>query len=78
MKTDDLVKALETKKVLGACLDVLEYESISFENIGEDEPEAFTKLKQMPNVILTPHIAGYSHEAYLKMAKILLEKLGII
>jgi D-3-phosphoglycerate dehydrogenase len=75
LKTADLVKALETKKVLGACLDVLEYESISFENIGEDEPEAFTKLKQMPNVILTPHIAGWTHESNKKMAEVLVEKI---
>jgi D-3-phosphoglycerate dehydrogenase len=75
LKTADLVDALETKKVLGACLDVLEYESISFEKIGEDEPETFTKLKQMPNVILTPHIAGWTHESNKKMAEVLVGKI---
>lgn len=71
-----LLYALEHHQVRGAGLDVLENERLGTYN--EVEKGNLEALFAHPNFILTPHIAGYSHEAYHKMAKILLEKLGII
>lgn len=76
LKTADLVEALKQKKVTGACLDVLEYEATSFENIDKSMlPEAFTYLINANNVILTPHIAGWTHESNYKMSLIVAEKM---
>jgi D-3-phosphoglycerate dehydrogenase len=58
---------------LGACLDVLEYEGLSFEAIQES-PD-FSLLARQKNVVLTPHIAGWTHESNEKMAKILFAKI---
>jgi D-3-phosphoglycerate dehydrogenase len=74
--TAALLYALEHHQVRGAGLDVLENERLDTYNAVEKGNLA--ALMTHPNFILTPHIAGYSHEAYHKMAKILLEKLGII
>lgn len=71
--TNDLINALKNKKIAGAALDVLENEKIS--NLTSSEKENMGFLTAQPNVIITPHIAGYSHEAFLRMAEILLEKL---
>lgn len=76
VNTDDIVSALEAGIIRGACLDVLENEKLS--TYSQAEKERFEKLLHMPNVILTPHIAGYSHEASIKMPRIVLEKLHII
>ena len=71
-----LLEALQQGQIRGAGLDVLENERLdSYSQAEKANLEAFMAL---PNFILTPHIAGYSHEAYYKMTKILLEKLGII
>ncbi len=76
LKTDDLVKNLKTGKIIGACLDVLEYETSSFENIPvENLPPSFKFLSEADNVILTPHIAGWTHESNRKMADVLVEKI---
>jgi D-3-phosphoglycerate dehydrogenase len=76
VNTADLVKNLKSGKVLGAGLDVLEYESPDFENLAvKDYPEPMQYLIQAPNVILTPHIAGLTKEADLKHAKVLAEKI---
>jgi D-3-phosphoglycerate dehydrogenase len=76
VRTSDLVEALESGKVRGACLDVLEYEKFSFEAIQSDQlPEAFRKLISMQNVILSPHIAGWTHESNRKMAEVLVQKI---
>ncbi|HTX87488.1 MAG TPA: NAD(P)-dependent oxidoreductase [Bacteroidales bacterium] len=75
VQTRDLVKALQTGKVLGAALDVLEYEDTSFESLSGSEPEELRFLKQAPNVILTPHIAGSSSESPFKMATVLVKKI---
>ena len=79
VKTDDLVKNLKSKKILGACLDVLECEEISFEAVspslrGQGEG-VFDYLKSSNKVILTSHIAGWSFESSEKMARILAEKI---
>jgi D-3-phosphoglycerate dehydrogenase len=76
LNTSDLVNHLKSGKVKGACLDVLEYENISFENIDSNKiPEPMRYLIQSENVILTPHIAGWTHESNYKMGKIIAEKI---
>jgi D-3-phosphoglycerate dehydrogenase len=76
LRTADLVNLLESGKVKGACLDVLEYESISFESIDDkDLPEAYRYLVQSDKVILSPHIAGWTHESNYKMSRIIAEKM---
>ncbi len=71
-----LVKALKNKTILGACLDVLEYENKSFEKIDTNKlPEDFNYLIKANNVILSPHVAGWSKESYLKLSSFLAEKI---
>lgn len=78
--TSDLVAALINKKVLGACLDVLEYEKLSFENLFENKnlPEAFQYLIQAENVLLSPHIAGWTVESKVKLAETIVQKVSAI
>ena len=75
--TDDLVDALQNGKVLGAGLDVLEYEKASFEDFFSDGqmPESFKYLLEADNVILTPHIAGWTLESKEKLAQIIVNKI---
>ncbi|MCA6421657.1 MAG: hydroxyacid dehydrogenase [Flavobacterium sp.] len=75
--TDDLVLALQSGKILGAGLDVLEYEKISFENlfIETERPKAFDYLLQAENVLLTPHIAGWTYESHEKLAQVIVDKI---
>jgi D-3-phosphoglycerate dehydrogenase len=75
--TDDLVRALESGQILGAGLDVLEYEKLSFENlfIDSEKPEAYKYLLQADNVILTPHIAGWTYESHQKLAQTIVDKI---
>lgn len=80
--TNDLVSALKTGKILGAGLDVLEYEKASFENLfknnDENMPEAFRYLIQAQNVILTPHVAGWTVESKEKLAQTIVDKIKAI
>jgi D-3-phosphoglycerate dehydrogenase len=78
--TDDVVEALKTGKILGAALDVLEYEKLSFENLFLDieKPEAFLYLLKAENVLLTPHIAGWTHESHEKLAQIIVDKIKAV
>jgi D-3-phosphoglycerate dehydrogenase / 2-oxoglutarate reductase len=76
LNTADLVRNLKSGKVAGACLDVLEYEVTSFENIDITElPEPFQYLVQSDKVILSPHIAGWTMESNEKIARVLAEKI---
>lgn len=77
IKTEDLVSALKTNKVLGAGLDVLEYEKSSFENMftGNGLPEAFEYLTRSDNVLLTPHVAGWTVESKIKLAQTIVDKI---
>lgn len=75
--TDDLVAALQSGKILGAGLDVLEYEKLSFENlfIDSEKPAAFEYLLQAENVLLSPHIAGWTFESHAKLAQVIVDKI---
>ena len=75
--TDDLVTALENNKILGACLDVLEYEKASFENFftNDNLPKAFQYLINSDKTLLSPHIAGWTVESKYKLAKTILDKI---
>lgn len=76
VSTADLVKGLKNKTVLGACLDVLEYETKSFETINSKElPKDFNYLTRSENVILSPHTAGWTKESYVKLASFLADKI---
>jgi D-3-phosphoglycerate dehydrogenase len=74
LKTADLIEALKSGKVAGACLDVHEAESPSFGGLNFED-ENLKILKEMPNVILTSHIAGWTHESNRKMAEYLVRKI---
>jgi D-3-phosphoglycerate dehydrogenase len=75
--TADLVSALQSGKVLGAGLDVLEYEKLSFETLFQESttPEAFQYLLNAKNVILTPHIAGWTFESHERLAQVIVDKI---
>lgn len=74
--TKDLVEALKTNQVLGAGLDVLEYEKSSFENLFTNHmPEAFHYLIHAENVILSPHVAGWTIESKQKLAQTIVDKI---
>ena len=75
--TKDLVKGLQNGKILGAGLDVLEHESSSFNSIFLEKkiPELIKYLINDENVILSPHVAGWTYESYEKLSKIILGKI---
>ena len=74
--TKDLVNAMKMGKVLGAALDVLEFEKSSFEKlIVSDLPEEFQYLIQAENVVLAPHIAGWTHQSKVKLAEFIRDKI---
>lgn len=75
--TNHLTEALKQGKILGAGLDVLEYEKSSFENLFENNnlPEAFEYLINADNVILSPHVAGWTVESKKKLAETIVSKI---
>jgi D-3-phosphoglycerate dehydrogenase len=83
--TKDLVEALKSGKILGAGLDVLEYEKLSFETLfkvpvaersqGAEMPQEFKELLAMDNVLLSPHIAGWTVESKVKLAQVIVDKI---
>jgi D-3-phosphoglycerate dehydrogenase len=75
VNTKNLVKALENKKIKGACLDVLEYEKTSFENLSKDGLSSDMQyLMNAQNTILSPHVAGWTEESNVKIAEVILNK----
>jgi D-3-phosphoglycerate dehydrogenase len=77
--TKDLVEALKSGKILGAGLDVLEYEKASFENLFASDiiPEAFQYLIEAENVLLSPHVAGWTIESKIKLAQTIVDKIKV-
>ena len=75
INTKHLIEALKSGKISGAGLDVLENENL--ESYSTEEKEQLNWLMNRPDVVLTPHIAGYSHEAFMNMAKVLIQKLNL-
>lgn len=75
--TKDLAAALKSGKIIGAGLDVLEYEKTSFENIfnSKETPEAFQYLIHAENVLLSPHVAGWTVESKEKLAQTIVDKI---
>ena len=74
IKTSALVNALKSGKIKGACLDVLEYEKTSFENL-ETKNEDLEYLLNSEKTIITPHIAGWTHESKIKLAQVIVDKI---
>ncbi|WP_026451779.1 2-hydroxyacid dehydrogenase [Aequorivita capsosiphonis] len=75
--TTDLVSALKSRKILGAGLDVLEFEKLSFETLFDSDnlPGSLKELFTMDNVILSPHVAGWTVESKEKLARVIAEKI---
>lgn len=74
--TKDLVEALQAGKILGAGLDVLEFEKLSFESLFTSKiPSELKQLFQMDNVLLSPHIAGWTVESNIKLAEVIADKI---
>jgi len=73
VNTTGLIRALEEGHVSGACLDV--YENEKPHSFSSEEHQLFDRLYAMDNVVLTPHVAGWTHESLLKIAEVLLEKI---
>jgi D-3-phosphoglycerate dehydrogenase len=76
--TKAVVNALNNNKLLGACLDVLEFEKNSFENLFSDAQKLsseFSQLLASDKVILSPHVGGWTVESYYKLSSVLLSKI---
>ncbi len=77
--TKDLVLGLKSGKILGAGLDVLEYEKSSFENLFSKNlmPDAFKYLITAENVLLSPHVGGWTQESKEKLAQTIVDKIKL-
>lgn len=76
VESNALVTALKSGKVLGACLDVLEYEKSSFEQLHKEQlPESFEYLINSDKVLFSPHVAGWTKESYIKLSSVLGDKI---
>ena len=74
--TSDLVWGLQNGRILGAALDVLEFEKLSFEQLSaSDLGDTWRYLTQAQNVILSPHVAGWTDESHKKLAQVIAEKM---
>jgi D-3-phosphoglycerate dehydrogenase len=76
VQTSALVSGLKSGKILGACLDVLEYETSSFSTSFKDSlPDDIQYLFQSDKVIFSPHVAGWTKESYYKLSSVLADKI---
>jgi D-3-phosphoglycerate dehydrogenase / 2-oxoglutarate reductase len=76
VETKALLKAIKNNQVLGAGLDVLEYEKSSFENFFDESlPTEFLELIKRDEVLLTPHVGGWTQESYYKLSDVLADKI---
>ena len=76
IETRALVDQLKNGGVLGACLDVLEYEKASFESFFEQDLNPnFKYLLESEKVLLSPHVGGWTHESYFKLSNVLADKI---
>tara|TARA_B110000285_G_scaffold1443_1_gene1577 strand:+ start:250 stop:1188 length:939 start_codon:yes stop_codon:yes gene_type:complete len=76
VQTSALVEAIKTNKVLGACLDVLEYEKTSFESFFDQELDPdFKYLLDSDKTLFTPHVGGWTNESYFKLSNVLADKI---
>lgn len=76
VNTQDLLKGIEEGKILGAALDVLEYEGVSFESLNDEElPETYKQLIKNDKVLLSPHIAGWTIESNIKLSTVIVDKI---
>lgn len=77
--TSSLMRGIQSGKIAGACLDVVEYEKSSFENMFDDMtslPEPFQFILKSEKVVLSPHVGGWTCESYYKLSKVLLDKIS--
>lgn len=77
IKTKDLLRGINENKILGAALDVLESEKNSFEQLSQ-KPESNSNLSTLVNskkIVLTPHVAGWTHESKINLVKVILKKI---
>ena len=76
INTSDFIKGLKSKKIQGACLDVLEYEKATFENTFSEKIDAdFQYLLSCKNILFSPHVAGWTFESYEKLSNVLADKI---
>ena len=77
VNTPDLVEAIKNEHIIGAALDVIEYEDMSRDGLDlEHLPPAFQFLIESPRTVLTPHVAGWTVESRYKLAKVLADKIA--
>jgi D-3-phosphoglycerate dehydrogenase len=74
IKTEDLISLLETGKVGGVCLDVFENEKV--DTYTEEEKKMYTRLFSLPNVVLSPHVAGWTQESLQRIAELVLDRIN--
>lgn len=77
VRISDVLESTKTERLLGLCLDVLEYEETSFEKIDLSSKE-FKALSDLPQVILSPHVAGWTKESYVKLSAVLADKIEAV
>lgn len=76
IETSALVRAMKENRVLGACLDVLEYEKTSFESFFDGKiTSEFQYLLNSDQVLFSPHVGGWTHESYFKLSNVLADKI---
>ena len=73
LRTSDLIRMMEEETIYGVCLDVLENEKIH--SYSDEEKDLLNNLTQLPNVIITPHVGGWTYESYERISLVIAEKI---